>query len=247
LGRSVSSPIRRSARSSSGSAAALVPTPARRRPSSPRTAASTTTTGSCDVRLPGATPAREPGPTAAARGRGAGPDSPSQRGPGPPAGAARAHVDNLLLHSFVRAIERLEPGPSRPARHRLRPVRPGDARAERGWLQEHGRLTATRSKSLVTAVNALCAAVRPHARTLVDAFGIRGGHCRPICSRAEARHRPVGRPTPRVRRQAYGRRTFRVLMYRRDTSPRNRAATFGAVLRCWGCGCVGDRRPRVAQ
>ena len=44
--------------------------------------------------------------------------------------------------------------------------------AERGWFQEHGRLTAARSKAVIAEVNALCALVRPHARTLVDAFGV---------------------------------------------------------------------------
>jgi acyl-CoA oxidase len=44
--------------------------------------------------------------------------------------------------------------------------------AERGWIQEHGRLTAARSKSLIAAVNELCRELRPHAQTLVDAFAI---------------------------------------------------------------------------
>jgi len=88
-------------------------------------------------------------------------------------GAARAHVDNVLLHAFVHAIEKLPEGPE----HELL-VRVCDLfalstiEAERGWLQEHGRLTATRSKSLIAAVNQLCAELRPYANTLVDAFGI---------------------------------------------------------------------------
>jgi acyl-CoA oxidase len=44
--------------------------------------------------------------------------------------------------------------------------------ADRGWIWEHGRLTAQRSKAVVAAVNQLCADLRPHARTLVDAFGV---------------------------------------------------------------------------
>jgi acyl-CoA oxidase len=43
---------------------------------------------------------------------------------------------------------------------------------DRGWIQEHGRLTAARSKAVIAAVNDLCGRLRPHARTLVDAFGI---------------------------------------------------------------------------
>lgn len=44
--------------------------------------------------------------------------------------------------------------------------------ADRGWIQEHGRLTATRSKAVIAAVNQLCGQIRPHASTLIDAFGI---------------------------------------------------------------------------
>jgi acyl-CoA oxidase len=35
--------------------------------------------------------------------------------------------------------------------------------AERGWFQEHGRLTPTRSKAVIRHVNALCAQVRDDA------------------------------------------------------------------------------------
>ena len=44
--------------------------------------------------------------------------------------------------------------------------------ADRGWFQEHGRLSSTRSKAVIKAVNALCGELRPHATTLVAAFGV---------------------------------------------------------------------------
>jgi acyl-CoA oxidase len=44
--------------------------------------------------------------------------------------------------------------------------------AERGWFFEHGRLPPPRAKAVIAEINALCARLRPHARTLVDAFGI---------------------------------------------------------------------------
>ena len=44
--------------------------------------------------------------------------------------------------------------------------------AERGWYQEHGRLTPQRSKAVIKLVNALCAELRDHAEMLVEAFGI---------------------------------------------------------------------------
>jgi len=43
---------------------------------------------------------------------------------------------------------------------------------DRGWFLEHGRLTTRQSKAITRAVNELCRSLRPHARTLVDAFGI---------------------------------------------------------------------------
>jgi acyl-CoA oxidase len=44
--------------------------------------------------------------------------------------------------------------------------------ADKGWFLEHGRISAARSKAVTAEVNRLCGALRPHARALVDAFGI---------------------------------------------------------------------------
>ena len=44
--------------------------------------------------------------------------------------------------------------------------------AERGWYQEHGKLSSTRSKAVIKAVNTLCGELREHAELLVDAFGV---------------------------------------------------------------------------
>ena len=46
--------------------------------------------------------------------------------------------------------------------------------AERAWYLEHGRLSPGRSKAITALVNELCAAVRPAAVELVDAFGVPG-------------------------------------------------------------------------
>ena len=42
----------------------------------------------------------------------------------------------------------------------------------RAWFGEHGYLTARSGKAVTQGVNALCAVLRPRARTLVDGFGI---------------------------------------------------------------------------
>ena len=44
--------------------------------------------------------------------------------------------------------------------------------AERGYYQEHGRLSANRSKAVIKTVNALCSELRPHALELVEAFAV---------------------------------------------------------------------------
>jgi acyl-CoA oxidase len=87
--------------------------------------------------------------------------------------AARAHIDNVLLAAFVHGIEELPPGPEHELLVTLCDLFALSAiEADRAWLQEHGRLTAARAKSVIGAVNELCGRLRPHARTLVDAFGV---------------------------------------------------------------------------
>jgi acyl-CoA oxidase len=85
--------------------------------------------------------------------------------------AARAHVDMVLLQAFADAID------AHPeVAEALNPVCDlfalSTIEAERGWFQEHGRLTATRSKAVIAEVNRLCADLRPKALDLVAAFAI---------------------------------------------------------------------------
>ena len=88
---------------------------------------------------------------------------------------ARAHVDRIVLEAFVAAVDRC-PGPD--ARALLGRVCDlyvlATIEADLAWFLAHGRLTATRAKSVTSAVNALCEELRPHAQTLVDAFAIPG-------------------------------------------------------------------------
>src|SRR4051795_449229 len=77
--------------------------------------------------------------------------------------AARSWVDLVVLESF----------PEDPAVDKLRSLYAlHTIEAERGYYQEHGRLTGSRSKAVIKAVNELCAELRPDARALVDAFGV---------------------------------------------------------------------------
>ena len=71
--------------------------------------------------------------------------------------AARAHVDSVLLQAFVDGIERCPDGPERELLERVCDLFAlSTIEAERGWFQEHGRLTTQRSKAVLAEVNALC-------------------------------------------------------------------------------------------
>jgi acyl-CoA oxidase len=87
--------------------------------------------------------------------------------------AARAHLDREIVELFVQAIDRC---PDEAAAALLNDLCSLHTLAlierERGWFLEHGRLTPARAKGVTTAVTELCRRLRPHARLLVDAFGI---------------------------------------------------------------------------
>ncbi len=87
--------------------------------------------------------------------------------------AAHAHVAVESLEAFVRAIARCADPVAAQLLSRVCDLYVLSAvEADRAWFLEHGRLTATRAKAVSKAVDQLCAELRPHARTLVDAFAI---------------------------------------------------------------------------
>ncbi|GAA4848666.1 acyl-CoA dehydrogenase [Actinomycetospora corticicola] len=87
--------------------------------------------------------------------------------------SARAHLDGLVLDAFNRACE-AQTDPT--ARQLMRSVCDLFALSvveqDKGWFLEHGRISAARSKAVTSEINKLCHTLRPHARTLIDAFGI---------------------------------------------------------------------------
>ncbi len=89
---------------------------------------------------------------------------------------ARAYVDRVVLEAFAEAVARTPAGPDRDLLDRLCDLHAlSRIEAERAWFQEHGRLSSTRSKSVIRAVNTLCAELRPDAGRLVDAFAVPAG------------------------------------------------------------------------
>ena len=87
--------------------------------------------------------------------------------------AARAHVERLVLEAFVEKMRAMEDGDNKVVLGLLCDLHALSVIEEdRAWFMEHGRLTITRSKEISRRINSLCRRVRPHARDLVDAFGI---------------------------------------------------------------------------
>jgi acyl-CoA oxidase len=87
--------------------------------------------------------------------------------------AARAHVDRVVLESFVAGIDSCEDATAAQTLSRVCDLYAlSSIEADKGWFLEHGRITPARSKQVTAAVNDLCATLRPQAQELVDAFGI---------------------------------------------------------------------------
>ncbi|MET7989787.1 acyl-CoA dehydrogenase [Amycolatopsis sp. NPDC005232] len=87
--------------------------------------------------------------------------------------AGRVHVDHLVLSAFARAVDACVDPEAAALLSRVCDLYALSAIEEdRAWFLEHGRLTTSRSKAVTAAVNELCASLRPHAGTLVDAFAI---------------------------------------------------------------------------
>jgi acyl-CoA oxidase len=98
--------------------------------------------------------------------------------------AARSWVDLVVLEAFAAVAGR------DPVLDRLCSLYAlSRIEAERGWYQEHGKLTAARSKLVIRTVNELLAELRPHAGDLVEAFGVpescleRKAHAQPAAAR----------------------------------------------------------------
>ncbi|HWT94753.1 MAG TPA: acyl-CoA dehydrogenase [Solirubrobacteraceae bacterium] len=86
---------------------------------------------------------------------------------------ARVWVERVVLEQFAAAVERCDDPELRDVLDKLCSLYAlSRIEADRGWFQEHGRLSSPRSKSVLKCVNKLCADLRPHAGLLVEAFGV---------------------------------------------------------------------------
>jgi hypothetical protein len=91
-------------------------------------------------------------------------------------GAARAHAERIVLEAFADAADACDEGAHRDALNRLCDLYAlYQVETDRGYLQEHGRLTGPRCKAVTREVNRLCDELCGDAEALVDAFGIPDG------------------------------------------------------------------------
>ena len=88
-------------------------------------------------------------------------------------GAARAHVERLVVEAFVDKIDELPDGDQKVALSLLCDLHAlCTIEKDRAWFMEHGRLTVQRSKAITREINGLLRKIRPLAVDLVDAFGV---------------------------------------------------------------------------
>jgi acyl-CoA oxidase len=89
------------------------------------------------------------------------------------ANAARAHMDTVILEAFSRAIDDCQDEPVKAVLSLLCDLYAlYNLEADKGFFQEHGRLSSPRTKAITREVNRLCNEVRQQAGEIVDAFGI---------------------------------------------------------------------------
>jgi acyl-CoA oxidase len=85
----------------------------------------------------------------------------------------RAHMATILLEAFQRAVRECPEGPTRGALKQMCDLFAlTEIEREKGFYQEHGRLSGPRCKAISRQVGELCDRVRAQAGAYVDAFGI---------------------------------------------------------------------------
>jgi acyl-CoA oxidase len=88
-------------------------------------------------------------------------------------GAARAHVERIVLEAFLDKLQTMDDGPEKDALNHLCDLFALTCiESDRAWFLEHGRLSNARAKAVTRRVNQVCRRVRPLAGDLVDALGV---------------------------------------------------------------------------
>jgi acyl-CoA oxidase len=86
---------------------------------------------------------------------------------------AQTHIDRIVLEAFVAGVDKTTDPAAKQLLDTLCDLYAlSTIEADKAWFLEHGRLTPARAKLLTATVNQLLRDLRPHVRTLVDAFDI---------------------------------------------------------------------------
>lgn len=86
---------------------------------------------------------------------------------------AHAHVQRVVMEQFARGVEETEDAGLREVLAGLRDLYAmTNLHDDIGWFLENGYIEPQKARAIRGQVNALCDEVRPHALSLVDAFGI---------------------------------------------------------------------------
>ncbi len=87
--------------------------------------------------------------------------------------AAHAHMERVVLEAFIGAIEDVEDAGAKQILSTLCDLHALSViERERAWYQEHGFITANRSKAVIGTVNGLCRDLRPYAQLLARSMGV---------------------------------------------------------------------------
>ena len=87
--------------------------------------------------------------------------------------AAKAHIDRIILESFVAGIETCEDDKARDILAMVCDLYALSViEDDKAWFMEHRFLSTERSKAVTRGINDRCRKLRPHAELLVEGFGI---------------------------------------------------------------------------
>ncbi len=87
--------------------------------------------------------------------------------------AAAAHAERIVFEAFLTKVQAMPEGPERDLLSDLASLHAlAEIERDRAWWMEHGRLSTERAKTITRTVDTLCRDLRPHAVTLVTAFGV---------------------------------------------------------------------------
>ncbi len=85
----------------------------------------------------------------------------------------RVYAERVVMEAFADAVERCPDPALQAVLGRLCDLYAlSRVEADRGWFQEHGKLSSTRSKAVLKGVNTACDELAEHAALLVEAYGV---------------------------------------------------------------------------